>query len=62
MRILLKESLLYEKFENSIKFGNNLYSVKLPMTKYHPQVLEDYELSLNRVYQLRERLAHYSFS
>ena len=52
-----KESSVYEKFENNIKFKDNRYSVNLPIKDYHPLLPDNYELSLKRLYKLRERLA-----
>ena len=51
------ESTVYERFENNIKFKDNRYSVNLPIKDYHPLLPDNYELSLKRLYQLRERLA-----
>ena len=51
------ESSVYERFENNIKFKDNRYSVILPIKDYHPLLPDNYELSLKRLYQLRERLA-----
>ena len=51
------ESSVYEKFENNIKVKDNRYSVNLPIKDYHPLLPDNYELSLKRLYQLRERLA-----
>ena len=62
MRILPKESLIYEKFEKSIKVSSNLHSVKLLVKKYYLQVPDYYKLSLNHLYQLCERVANYSFT
>ena len=50
------ESSVYEKFENNIKFKDNHYSVNLPTKDYHPLLPDNYELSLKRLHQLRERL------
>ena len=50
------ESSVYEKFENNIKFKDNRYSVNLPIKDYHPLLPDNYELSLKRLHQLRERL------
>ena len=50
------ESSVYEKFENNIKFKDNRYSVNLPIKDYHPLLPDNYELSLKRFHQLRERL------
>lgn len=63
MSILPKHSPLYETFENSIKFGNNIYLfIKASSSKVPSQVPDNYELSLNHLHQLRKRVAHYSFS
>ena len=48
MSILPKQSPLYETFENSIKFGNNIYLfIKASSSKVPSQVPDNYELSLN---------------
>ena len=50
------ETSVYDRFISDIKFENNRYSVSLPFKKIRPILPDNYQLSLNRLKKLKERL------
>ena len=50
------ETSVYDKFIDSIKFENERYSVALPFTENRPMLFDNYQLCLNRLQKLKERL------
>lgn len=56
--ISTNETSVYNKFKDSIKFENSRYSVKLPVKEYHDLLPDNYNLALNRLYRLKERLVY----
>ena len=51
------ETSVYDKFIDSIKFENDRYSVALLFKENCPMLAHNYQLSLNRLQKLRERLS-----
>ena len=51
------ETSVYEKFIDSIKFENDRYSVALPFKENRPMLADNYQLCLNRLQKLKERLS-----
>ena len=50
------ETLVYGKFIDSIKFESNCYSAALPLKKNFPMLADNYQLCLNPLRKLKERL------
>ena len=50
------ETSVYERFISDIKFENSRYSVPLPFKENPPILPGNYQLSLNRLKKLKERL------
>ena len=51
------ETSVYEKFSDSIKFENKRYSVTLPFKENCPLLADNYQVCLNRLQKLKERLS-----
>ena len=51
------ETSVYDKFIDSIKFENDCYSVALPFKENHPMLADNYQLCLNRLQKMKERLS-----
>ena len=56
IRMSDNETSVYDKFIDSIKFENERYSVALPFTENRPMLSDNYQLCLNRLQKLKERL------
>ena len=52
-----KETSVYEKVIDNIKFKNDRYSVALPFKENSPMFADNYQLSPNRLQKLKERLS-----
>ena len=52
-----KETSVYDKVIDYIKFENDRYSVGLPFKENSPMLADNYQLSLNRLQKLKERLS-----
>ena len=50
------ETSVYDRFISDIKFENSRYSVSLPFKENRPMLPDNYQLSLNRLKKLKERL------
>ena len=48
--------MVYEEFENIIKFKENHYEVSLPWKELHPPLPDNYDLALKRLIELLKRL------
>ena len=51
------ETSVYDKFIDSIKFENDRYLVALPFKENRPILADNYQLCLNRLQKLKERLS-----
>ena len=51
-----EEEMVYEKFEENIRFLDGRYEVKLPWKKEHPELPDNYKLSLGRLNSLKKKL------
>ena len=47
---------VYDRFISDIKFENSRYSVSLPFKENRPILPDNYQLSLNHLKKLKERL------
>ena len=50
------ETSVYDRFISDIKFENSRYSVSLPFKENRVILRDNYQLSLNRLKKLKERL------
>ena len=51
------ETSVYNKFIDNIKFENDRYSVALPFKEHRLVLADNYQLCLNRLQKLKERLS-----
>ena len=56
IRIKENETSVYDRFISDIKFGNRRYSVSLLFKENRPILPDNYQLSLNRLKKLKDRL------